>query len=152
MAIVHDENSYKELYVKRYLKSYKQKKHILACLEHEKQSRRFRGNGLGALGASISLLPYQSLTDSQIDELITNLKEDLKNIEGIIQACEHGGLLKDLYINRLTWAQISIKWYMSEATISRTSRKTMRQLYNTLMELGVISKDAGIKKENSQTA
>ncbi len=144
-AIVRDTESYKEDYVKKYLKSFKKRKHLLNCLEHERCARVYQRSSLSVLSTTLSQLPYQRYSDEELNGLITTLRQDIENAEKLIQMSEHGGLLRDLYINRLTWAQISMKWFMSEATISRTSRRVMRGLYGALVELGAMNEGTKVK-------
>lgn len=114
------------------LKNYNSLKNELYFMEQELDSRKKNAkNGVvcrfAGIIVSFSQSRYDSLSTVKLNNTINLISSELSALDKALSTLDKSeqGLLRDLYIHRITWIKTAQKWYLSEPTISRHRKKAL---------------------------
>ena len=121
-------------YVLFLLKNYHRLKSEVKFMEMEHQDRE---NGIPQLTGVFGMIISQSASRfRQMDQDM--LKKTAKIVGGELRDLDDAldalpriekGMMKDIYINGVSWISVSHKWHISESTISRYRKKSLDKIW-----------------------
>ena len=121
------------------LREYRFRHGILNCMRIE-QIRRAAGERvhprvLPSLGMAKRFGAYRNLSDEELANAIEYLTQELSLVEQALASLprDMSGPATDLYIHGVTWAAVSMKWYITESGLSRRMRRAAERIGFALM-------------------
>jgi len=101
-------------------------------MEHEERETNLpQLSGIFGLIISESSSRFRGIDDETLKQAAIIIRAELSNLEDALQTLTHieRGIMKDIYINGVSWISITHKWHVSESTISRYRKKSLDKIW-----------------------
>ena len=126
-----------QAYVLFLLKNYRRLKAELEFLKQRASGQAEETPQLtGLLGVvfAAAYTRHSNISQAELTRAVEILEKELTDLEQamtLLPAIQRG-VIKDIYLNGVTWIAVTHKWHISEATISRYRKKALTTIWHHL--------------------